>query len=142
MSGGIENISYKSTIIDETLVSSTRVIDVNQMDHFYRCNYEGNSGAIKSDTLLLMMMQIETKYDGQIYLDYVDDTNMKYIISHENIDQTEKIYKGVLTHFNTQTKLVCQPNSLHQVYSKCIFKLTWGGSNTVAHELDIFRIKR
>ena len=61
------------------------VIDPTLMDHLCTRNYDGSSGAMESDGLLLLMKQLKERHDGDIWLNYVitdDDTKMKKCISH------------------------------------------------------------
>ena len=61
------------------------VIDITLMDHLCTRNYDGSSGAMESDELLLLMKQLQKIYNGDILLKYVitnDDTNMKNHITH------------------------------------------------------------
>ena len=60
-------------------------LDTSDKDHYCTYNYEGGSGAMESDGLLLLMKKIQKQYDGQIFLDYDitdDDTKMKKYITH------------------------------------------------------------
>lgn len=48
-------------------------------------NYEGTSGAMESDGLLLISKKIEKEYAGSVYLDYIitdDDSTMKKYLTH------------------------------------------------------------
>ena len=61
------------------------VIDNTALDHECTRNYDGSSGAMESNGLLLLMKQLKTKYNGDIWLDDVitdDNTKMKKYITH------------------------------------------------------------
>ena len=63
----------------------TDVIDVDSQDYSCTRNYEGGSGEMESDGLLLMMKKLSKKTNGEIFLDYVvtdDYTKMKKYITH------------------------------------------------------------
>lgn len=83
MSDGILRTPYNNNNDDPLL--STGVIDGNLMGHQCTCNYDGSLCAMELAGLLLTMIEMEAKYEGQIYLDYVVTNNnakMKIFISH------------------------------------------------------------
>ena len=64
------------------------VIDTDEVDHPCTQNYDGSSGAMESNGILLLMKQLQKKYNGEIYLDYIitdDDTKMKNTLLIRNI---------------------------------------------------------
>ena len=82
MSGEILITSYNGNNVADNHLSTTSVIDASQMDHLCTHNYDGTSVAMDLDGLLLMMIKIEAKYEGHVFLDFVvmdDGTKMKKI---------------------------------------------------------------
>ena len=58
---------------------TTNVIDVSLQDHFCTRNYDGSSGGMESDGLLLIMTNLYAKSKGKTYLDMIvtdDDTSI------------------------------------------------------------------
>ena len=73
------------------------VLDTTLMDHDCTRNYDGSSGAMESDGLLLLMKQLKRKYNGEIWLDYVitdDDTKMKNTYPIRHTDHVERRILG------------------------------------------------
>ena len=68
------------------------------MDHLCTRNYDGSSGAMKSDELLLLGKQLQKRYNGNIWLEYVitdDYTNMKSILLIRHIGRVgRRILEG------------------------------------------------
>lgn len=66
------------------------------MDHIYTHNYIGISGGIESNSLLLSMLQLQEKYNGTLYLEYVvidDNMEMKKYLTHPKYCPTGKLYQ-------------------------------------------------
>jgi len=68
MSSEILSTPYNGNNVADNTLSTTGVIDVNRMDHLCTRNYDGTSGAMEVADLLLMMIETEAKYEGQIFL--------------------------------------------------------------------------
>ena len=77
--------SLGDSTFDEGTVIDPDYLDTSSTDHLCTRNYDGTSGAMESDGLLLLIHQLQTKYKGAIYLDHVvidDDTKMKKCLIH------------------------------------------------------------
>jgi len=70
MSGEILSTPYNDNNVADNPLSTTGVIDVNQMDHLCTRTYDGTSGTMESNGLLLMMIEMEAKYEGHIFFFY------------------------------------------------------------------------
>ena len=63
----------------------SNVIDVSVMDHYCMHNYDGSSGGMESEGLLLLMHKLYKKHSDEVFLDTIvidDDTQMKKFITH------------------------------------------------------------
>ena len=159
---GLETINHSNTIMSDGMTSipyndiddghddvllSTGVINIKRMDHQCTRNYDGSSGAMESDGLLLMMLELEAKYEGQIYLDYVvtdDDTKMKKFISHFKTRPRGKVnIGGCLPSTIPEPNWYADPTHRAKCVAGAFFELTKGRKSAKrAHKLDAFRMKK
>ena len=86
MADGVPNNDEElGTGITSAAPDENCVIDTTLMDHLCTQNYDGSSGAMESDGILLLMKQLQKRYNGNIWLEYVitdDDTKMKKYFNH------------------------------------------------------------
>ena len=116
------------------------MINTSAQDHPCVQNYDGSSGGMESEGLLLLMKQLQDKANGEIYLDYVitdDDTKMKKIISHpEYKDRGWKNHDGSLPLDTPAPNWFADPTG-------AFFKMTKGPmSDTRATKLDALWMKK
>jgi len=147
MSSEILSTPYNGNNVADNPLSTTGVIDVNRMDHLCTRNYDGTSGAMEVADLLLMMIETEAKYEGQIFLDYVvtdDDTKKKQIISHAKYFPNGKNnIGGCLPLSIPEPNWYANLNHRAKCVAGAFFELTKGNkSATWAHKLDNFMIKK
>ena len=117
------------------------MIDTSAQDHPCVRNYDGSSGGMESEGLLLLMKQLRDKANGEIYLDYVitdDDTKMKKIISHpEYKDRGWKNHGGSLPLDIPEPNWFADPTHRAKCVAGAFFEMTKGPmSDTRATKLD------
>ena len=140
------SIDPLSSLDDPTITAESGFIDTSSMDHQCTRNYDGSSGAMESDGLLLLMQQLEAKYEGAIYLDYVvtdDDTKMKKYLTHPKYrPKGKKNIGGQLPLSIPEPNWYADPTHRAKCVAGAFFELTKGKKTPArAHKLDAFRIK-
>ena len=126
---------------------TTNVIDVSVQDHYCTRNYDGSSGGMESEGLLLLMKKIDAKYEGELYLDTVvtdDDTKMKKYITHaEYKPRGWKNHGGSLPNHIPAPKWFADPTHRAKCVAGAFFEMTKGPkSSTRATKLDALRMKK
>ena len=117
------------------------------MDHICVRNYNGSSGAMESDGLLLLMKQLKERYNGNIWLEYIitdDDTNMKKYLTHPRYRPRGKTnIGGSLPLDIPEPKWYADPTHCAKCVAGSFFELAKGKkSDTRGTKLDAFRMKK
>ena len=117
------------------------------MDHYCMRNYDGSSGGMESEGLLLMMRNLDKKYGGEIYLDTIvtdDDTKMKKFITHTKYKPRGwKNHGGSLPANIPEPKWFADPTHRAKCVAGSFFEMTKGPiSATRATKLDALRMKK
>ena len=110
-------------------------------------NYDGSSGGMESEGLLLLLKKLRDKTNGEIYLDYVitdDDTKMKKFISHpEYKPRGWKNHGGSLPLDIPVPNWFADPTHRAKCVAGAFFETTKGPqSDTRATKLDALRMKK
>ena len=126
---------------------NTGVISTDGLDHVCTRNYDGSSGAMESDGLLLLMKQLKERYNGDIWLEYVitdDDTKMKKYISHPKYRPRGKTnIGGSLPLDIPEPKWYADPTHRAKCVAGSFFELCKGKKSDIrATKLDAFRMKK
>ena len=97
----VEDLGKEGTDEEDT-TGGAAIIDTSTIDHECTRNYDGSSGGMESDGLLLLMLKLDNEHDGEIFLEYVvtdDDTKMRsYIAHHKTKPRGKKILVAVYHH--------------------------------------------
>ena len=117
------------------------------LDHVCPRNYEGSSGAMESDGLLIILEELHKKYEGIIYIDYVvsdDDTKMRKYLQHPKYLPTgKKNIGGSLPSHLYVPKWYADPTHRAKCVTGDFFEMTKGKvSPTRATKLDALRMKK
>ena len=123
------------------------LIDTDDIDHPCTMNYDGSSGAMESDGILLLMIQLQKKYNDEIYLDYIitdDDTKMKKYLTHPKyLPRGKKNIGGSLPIEIPQPNWYADPTHRAKCVAGSFFELCKGKKSDIrANKLDAFRMKK
>ena len=126
----------------------TGVVDTSTIsDHVCVQNYDGSSGAVESDGLLLILKQLYVKYKDSVYVEIVvtdDDTKIKKYVSYPKYAARGwKNTGGVLPSFIPEPKWLADPTHRAKCVAGVFFEMTKGAaSDTRATKLDALRMKK
>ena len=111
----LQNIHKKRKHIVTGHVDNSKIID-----HFCVRNYDGSSGAMESDGLLLILIELYKKYGDNIYIETVvtdDDTKIKKYLTYPRYKRRGwKNHGGCLPLHITEPKWFADPT--HR--AKCV----------------------
>ena len=62
----VEDLGEEGTDEEDT-TGGAGILDTSSLDHECTRNYDGSSGGMESDGLLLLMMKLNKKYEGEIF---------------------------------------------------------------------------
>ena len=142
----VEDLGEEGTDEEDT-TGSTGILDTSTIDHECTRNYDGSSGGMESDGLLLLMLKLDKDYEGEIFLEYVitdDDTKMRsYIDHHKTKPRGKKNIGGSLPSHIPVPNWYADPTHRAKCVAGSFFDLTKGPkSETRANKLDAFRMKK
>ena len=141
----VEDLGAEETDQEETTIAG--YLDVSLLGHECTRNYDGSSGAMESDGLLLMVMKMHKRYDGEKFLDYVitdDDIKMKSYIKHPKTrPKGKKNIGGSFPKHIPVPNWYADPTHRAKFMAGLFFELTKGKKAEVrGNKLDTLRMKK
>ena len=126
---------------------TTNVIDTELQDHPCVQNYDGSSGGMESDGLLLLIKKLKERTNGEVYLDYIvtdDDTKMKKYITHAQYKERGwKNHGGSLPSDIPEPNWFADPTHRAKCVAGAFFEMTKGAKTDIrATKLDALRMKK
>ena len=137
-------ISTKSKVREK---ARNGIIDTSLADHPCTINYDGSSGGMESDGLLLLILELEKKMKGRIYYETIvtdDDTKLKKYIKHTAYKPRGfKNIGGVLPSNIPEPKWFADPTHRAKCVAGAFFEMTKGAkSSTRCMKIDALRMKK